>query len=65
MFTILKWVVIIASIVWGYILLYPKIDSIIDIKKTAEDIKQNIHSNLRSNQGNDSTPNNPSQPNPN
>ncbi len=50
MMFIVKWVTIIGGLVWGAIMLYPKIDAFIDVKKTTANIVKDVRDGIRTNQ---------------
>ena len=49
---IIKWVTIICGLIWGAIMLYPKIDAFIDVKKTTANIVKSVHDGIRTNENN-------------
>ena len=51
MMFIIKWVTIICGLIWGAIMLYPKIDAFIDVKKTTANIVKDVRDGIRVNEG--------------
>ena len=50
MIFIVKWVTIIGGLIWGAIMLYPKIDAFIDVKKTTANIVKDVREGIRGNE---------------